>query len=81
MNTQTEQKIISELITYITETESVKGEITLFSWSHSLRSKLYYDYGIEDLDTARRIYIEAYNATHPHSVYKPINHLGGIQND
>jgi hypothetical protein len=63
-------QIVADLITYIQKVESEKGEISLFEWSHSLRCKLLKDYGIEDLDTRRKLYIEAYNATHPHRQYK-----------
>jgi len=63
-------QIVSELIDYIRKVELEKGEISLFEWSHSLRCKLLRDYGIKDFDTRRKLYIKAYNATHPHKKYK-----------
>lgn len=61
-------KIVNCLVDYINEVESKKGEITLFTWSHSLRCKISNEYGIEG-DINRILVIEAYNRTHPHRPY------------
>lgn len=61
-------EIVNNLVEYISDVENRKGELTLFTWGHSLRCKISDEYGIEG-DINRILSIEAYNRTHPHSIY------------
>ena len=62
-------KIVDELVDHIEKTEKETGEISLFSWSHSLKAFLNIHHGIVGIE-ARVLSVEAYNRTHPHSPYE-----------
>jgi hypothetical protein len=69
------EKIVQTLVDFIEETKRKKieyygeyHEISLFSWSHSLRCKISNEYGIEG-DINRILVAEAWNRTHPHRLY------------